>query len=343
MKYLSGFYVIIFCLFANSNFIFAQKINGICLVGPFEESEQTHPIIQIKTLNANWLGLVPEARLDRVTLDLNENLKYNWAIYNEGYIKLIQEAKREGLKVFLKPHIRLDNNISWADKIKRTASWRGEIEPENQQDWTIIEEKYTEYILNLAEIAEAQKVEIFCIGTELKSFTAKRPEYWRELICNVRGIYSGKVTYSANWDNYKNIGFWNELDFIGMNAYFPVSNASTPSTYFTKRKWGGIKQEMENLSNRLNKKILITEYGYKSAKFAGAKPWIHNSENESINNQAQANLLKSALESLWTEQWVEGGFLWNWNYKSLPSGNTDFSVQNKPSENIVKQYYLEYQ
>ena len=47
---------------------------------------------------------------------------------------------------------------------------------------------------------------------------------WVELIEKVRTVYSGKLTYAANYDNYQDVGFWNHLDFIGINAYFPLRN-----------------------------------------------------------------------------------------------------------------------
>jgi len=45
---------------------------------------------------------------------------------------------------------------------------------------------------------------------------------WRGIIANSRKHYKGKLTFAANFDNYHEINFWDELDFIGINAYFPL-------------------------------------------------------------------------------------------------------------------------
>jgi len=322
----------------------AQKMNGICLVGSFEDTDGTNPILNIKKINANWLAILPEAKLDRVSLKIESNNQdSNWTQPLEEYLKLIRESKKNGLKVLLKPHIVIKKNISANDKIKKSTSWRGEIAPKQKQDWETIENNYSEYILALAHIAETENVDAFCIGTELKSFITERPAYWQNLISELRQIYTGPITYSANWDNYQNIPFWSALDYIGMNCYFPINKDSVPSIHKTKKNWKGIKEKMEKLSIATGKKILITEYGYRNVAYSGVAPWTHDTGNAIPKDKTQTNLLQSLLQSLWTEDWIIGGFLWNWNYKSLPEGNTDFSIQNKPAESLIKQWYSTYQ
>lgn len=47
-------------------------------------------------------------------------------------------------------------------------------------------------------------------------------ECWVWLIDGVREHYAGPLTYAANFDQYHEIGFWQHLDVIGINAYFPL-------------------------------------------------------------------------------------------------------------------------
>ena len=46
---------------------------------------------------------------------------------------------------------------------------------------------------------------------------------WRRLIGRARSVYGGPVTYGANFDQFGEVGFWDALDALGVNAYFPLS------------------------------------------------------------------------------------------------------------------------
>jgi hypothetical protein len=70
----------------------------------------------------------------------------------------------------------------------------------------------------------------------IRNAVAKRPEYWSQLIKKIKKIYF-KLTYAANWDDFDKVPFWNELDYIGIDAYFPLSNATTPSVLELNDAW----------------------------------------------------------------------------------------------------------
>lgn len=52
---------------------------------------------------------------------------------------------------------------------------------------------------------------------------ARYDESWRALIAAVRGVYRGPLSYAANFDQVDEVGFWDALDAIGVNAYYPLS------------------------------------------------------------------------------------------------------------------------
>ncbi len=51
---------------------------------------------------------------------------------------------------------------------------------------------------------------------------------WRRLISEVRERYTGRLTYAANFDQYELVTFWDDLDVIGVNAYFPLRKHYLP-------------------------------------------------------------------------------------------------------------------
>jgi hypothetical protein len=73
------------------------------------------------------------------------------------------------------------------------------------------------------------------------------------------------------------------VDYIGIDAYFPLSDATTPSVAGLM-KLGRHHKKIEKLQAKTNKKILFTEFGYRNSDQAAKEPgWRRNT----INNQAK--------------------------------------------------------
>lgn len=218
----------------------------------------------------------------------------------------------------------------------------GFIKMDNDSDWKKFEKSYKDFILFYAKIAEEEKIEMFSIGTEMKTMVLERPEFWEELITEVRSVYNGQITYAANWDSYKNPKFWKRLDFIGIDAYFPLSDKKTPSVQELEQAWIPIANDIKHTSKKEGKPIIFTEYGYRSVDYSALEPWEGN--YNTVNHDAQINTLKAVFNTFWKEEWFNGGFLWKWYDNHSTAGgvdNTRFTVQNKPAESVVSQWFLE--
>ena len=321
-----------------------QSINGISFIGPYQPPYDTDALDQLATTGANWVAFIPEAVMNRRTLELSAHGDdYYWGSTRESLLQGIALAKTAGLKVFVKPHIvleKLDKSTlpKNEDKTKR-AEWRGDFKARSDADWEIWEDNYQEYILDLAKVADSLQVDMFCVGTEMREFIRNRPAFWQELITEIRNIYRGALTYSANWDEYNYVTFWNRLDYIGIDAYFPIIAAKTPKVRKAIRKWRPTKKKLKALSEREQRTILFTEYGYRSVDSAGKTPWIHDHGGDTPNNIAQVNLMKALYRTFWNEEWIAGGFLWNWLHHVNEPVNADFTVQYKPALELVKEWY----
>ncbi len=75
---------------------------------------------------------------------------------------------------------------------------------------------WTQYVTGASEV-ESVKVD------HLNKRRALYDRYWRELIGNIRDVYAGPLSYAANFDQFQEVGFWDALDVVGVNAYFPLS------------------------------------------------------------------------------------------------------------------------
>ncbi len=166
--------------------------------------------------------------------------------------------------------------------------------------------------------------------------------YWLQLIKEVRKIYSGKITYAANWNEYKKVKFWKELDYIGVDAYFPLSNKKTPTEKECSLGWKKHKQNLRDISKESNKPVLFTEFGYMSSDSTAMEPW--RSDRRKVNLLGQLNATTAIFDEFWKEDWFAGGFLWKWHPDHEKSGgikNARFTPQNKPVESLIRTRYKE--
>ncbi len=201
------------------------------------------------------------------------------------------------------------------------------------------EDGYLDYISHFAKIADSTHVELFCIGTELGNAIKQRPLFWSRLIDSVKKIYHGQITYAANWDDYSSVPFWKQLNFIGIDAYFPLVKETTPTIEGLSEAWNNYLPDLEKIS-ALNKcRILFTEYGYRNVNACSAEPW--KEDGSSVNNAAQANAYEAFYESFSNKKWFAGGFVWKWYGENNFSENDkiDFSPQGKPAEEIIRKWY----
>lgn len=103
---------------------------------------------------------------------------------------------------------------------------------------------------------------------------------WVGLIQKVRSAYRGRLTYAANFDSYDGVGFWRQLDLIGINAYFSLRpNLAAPGTLedFTAT-WRGVLARIRSFKAQqgLNgMPLLLTELGYTYRRHATVEPWAH--------------------------------------------------------------------
>ena len=104
---------------------------------------------------------------------------------------------------------------------------------------------------------------------------------WRNLIRGVRECYGGMLSYSANFDNYSQIGFWDELDAMGINAYFQLRELDSTAigdTSFVEMKdsWREILSEVDDLRQEIDcdsMPVVFTELGYIYRQNCTVAPW----------------------------------------------------------------------
>lgn len=309
-------------------------MNGVSFVAP-PDKFVNNPFADVEKVNSNWVAIMPYAFCDgNSSTIVFDNERQWWGETSEGTIQTIQLAREKGMKILLKPHV-------WV----KGQGWTGDFMLDNEEDWIKWEQSYEQYILNHVKIADSLNVEAFCVGLEFKQVVKERPMFFANLIAKVRSAYHGYITYAANWDNYQHVQFWDKVDFIGIDAYFPLSQEITPSVNELNSAWKKQKSLLKELSDEYDKPIVFTEYGYRSMDKAAGNQWElehHRRYKGEPNFETQSRAYQSLFQSFWEEPWFKGGFLWKWypNQRgTLDANNSDYTPQYKPVEKIIREWY----
>jgi hypothetical protein len=305
------------------------SIKGISMVAPVNRIGESglQPIVKV---NANSIAIMPYAFCSPENPEIRYNHKGQWwGESDDGVIGSIELAHQKNISVMLKPHLWIGRGM-----------YTGAFVLQTEKEWQIWEESYRKYILHFATIADSLQIELFCIGTELGASIKTRPDFWASLIDTVKQVYHGKLTYAGNWDDYKNFPFWEKLDYIGVDAYFPLAKDKTPDVASLKTAWKKHSNELEALSKKHNRPVLFTEYGYRNVDYTTAEPW--KEMDEARNDAAQANALEGLYQSFAYRKWFAGGYLWKWYVDSGRHNRReiDFTPQNKSGEKVVETWYL---
>jgi hypothetical protein len=236
-------------------------------------------------------------------------------------------AHQNGLSVFLTPHVQLPVPELEA---------RSTISPDDRAAWF---SSYTSFITHYAAMAQRLGVEQFAVGSELGSVSDDRPG-WLGVIQAVRAVYDGTTLYAAAPDEAARVPFWDALDLIGIDAYFPLSGASTTDVSALQRSWEPIRAEMAAGSARYGRKILFTEAGFTSQQGTTTAPadWALS---KTYNPAEQAAAYQSLLATFSGQDWWAGVYWWVWNH--LPDDGSDYvtsySPRGKDAEQIIREWW----
>jgi len=228
------------------------------------------------------------------------------------------------------------------------GQWRAFINPSDRQTWF---NNYGSLVRKFATIGQSQGVSQIIIGTELSSMT--NPSYnstntnnWTQLISSIRAVYGGSLTYSAQRSGFmsdaQQLGFWPLLDKIGISAYYGMGDNDNASVQDLMNRWDHWNQtEVAVLASQYNKPILFTEVGYVSRSGGLSDPGSAYALSTGYNSTPQTTAYQ-ALFTYWDRySYMQGVNLWDW--KSNPTaggaGDTDYTPQNKPAEQVVKDWF----
>ena len=310
-------------------------LRGLSFVAP-PEAFTTDPMQEVQAAGAGWIAVIPYAYTRPGTPDVyyNQHQRQWWGERPEGVRRTLELAREANISVLMKPQVYLP------------GSWPGDLQFETEADWTAWETAYRDYLMQHVALATEFGVPILCIGTEFKISAVERETFWRTLIADIRSQYPGRLTYAANWDHYQNIPFWDALDYIGIDAYFPLSEDPDPTLAQLVEAWQQPVQEVRAFQKKTDRPVIFTEFGYLSVAGAAGKTWELESKVRSldIDETEQATAL-DALFTVWSQEpYWKGGFLWKWfpNMRGHEGYRArDYTPQGKEAMTVLRRWYAQ--
>jgi hypothetical protein len=321
--------------------LFERGIRGVT-IGPIESSLQSNrgygsapfqrTLQLIERMDGNWVSLTPFGRIwDLEPSGVDQRFEAPAQQTATAIAQAVAQAHARGLKVLIVPHL-------WAE----TGEWRGEIDPKTDADWRRWAVGYRRFMLSWAKVAAAANADLFAVGVELRSWvTTTHAPSFVELIHEVRRVYSGPLTYAANWDDVHDTVIWGELDVIALNAFFPLAEQERAPFDELLAASEKLSVGIRELSQRWGKPVVFNEIGYTTRPDPALRPWEwpDSMKNVVVDQRSQADAYRALLAPFLDEPWFMGFFVWRWYadpYDMSQEAEWGFSPFGKQAELVLR-------
>jgi hypothetical protein len=254
-------------------------------------------------LGATWISLTPFGRAwDLKALGVAQSFELPLADNRRSVLRAVKQAHARGLKVLLVPHL-------WVE----TGEWRAQIDPETTDDWRRFAESYHAFVVGWARLAALAHVDMLAAGVELRSWlTTTHAPSFAPILRDIRAVYPGPLTYAANWDDVEQTVILGELDVIGINAFYPLTDKPNASDADLVRGGLEVAQKVGALAELWNKPVMFCEFGYTARTDPALRPWEwpDHMSGVAVDARAQAAAYRGLLAGMLQSRPLVGAFAW---------------------------------
>ncbi len=254
-------------------------------------------------LGANWISLTPFGRAwDLEATGVAHSFELPLAENQRGLRAAIRQAHARGLRVLLVPHL-------WVE----SGGWRAEIDPKGEEGWRRFAESYRSFVMEWARLAARAGVDMLAVGVELRSWvTTSHAPSFLPILRDVRNVYPGALTYAANWDDVEQTVIWGELDVIGINAFYPLTDQVGASDEQLHAGGLQVAEKVKTLARLWNKPVVFNEFGYTARPDPALRPWEwpDHMRGVRVDAEAQAAAYRGILRGMVETAELRGAFVW---------------------------------
>ncbi len=276
----------------------------------------------VKNTNADFIIFLPPALQENPH---TEEITFigKWYANKEEVAKIINHAKSMGLRTALKPILNCMD-----------GTWRAHInffdkDVPCEPKWSKWFESYSKFILYYAQVAQDCNCEMFIIGCELVQ-TEKREKEWRQLITEVRKIYSGLISYNTDKYQEDNIKWWDAVDVISSSGYYPAEKMEEEF------------DRIEKVVEKFDKPFFFAEAGCKSVENGGIAPndWRVKGKADLA---VQYDWYKAMFTAMAKRPWLKGIAIWDYPCRlydiNKAETDTNYCPYAKPAEKIIAENF----
>ncbi len=307
-------------------FNFAHE--GYQIFNGYGSRQAQQSLQRVASLSANAVAIIPYTFMRDPKIAAPIPISQRAGQENdEASVRSHYDAQQLGIHTLLKPQIWLH------------GSWPGEIEMDTPENWDTFFRYYTNWITHYALLAEIYQFDILCIGVEMTETALQKPEEWRELIRKIRTIYSGPITYGSNWGKeFEEITFWEDLDYIGVSCYYPLTKKEKISEKDLKTSFYDILKTLKKVQQKHQRPLLLTEIGFRNINH----PWTlpHARPDGRAENPADQEIAyRIVLESLQEVDFVSGVFWWKYPANLDYVNQNAFTPLGLPAEATIERFF----
>lgn len=245
--------------------------------------------------------------------------------------RAIGEARAAGLGATLFPIVRLSAP-------RTDGEWRGTLQPRDRAAWW---RSYGAHLVALARLAAREGASGLSIGSELSTLDGDGDRAaWAALVAEVRRAFHGTLSYSANWDRYREVAIYDLVDRVGICGYFalvPPGGATAEDDLV--RGWRDRRVELARFARARRRPIVFTEVGYRSMRGAAAAPWDEAARRDvDLDEQRRCY---AAFRRVWRTappELLGGVYFWNWYGWGGPTSR-GYTPRGKPALDELRKFF----
>lgn len=253
----------------------------------------------------------------------SENISWEETLSDDELVKMIDYLHGKGMRVAIKPTVNC-----------KDGTWRAHIaffdkDVVCEPKWSNWFASYSKFQCHYAAIAEKTGCEMFVAGCEMVMSEHRETE-WRQVIADIKKIYSGPVSYNTDKYQEDNVTWWDAVDVISSSGYYPIDD------------WERQLDRIEPVIAKYDKPFFFAETGCMSAK---GSPNVPNNWELAgdFDMDEQAAWYDAMLSSVSKREWVQGICLWSWTDRLYSEKEIetrrDYDIYLKTAEKCVKEYY----